>query len=81
MLDGAHNDEGITALVHELTQRYHDREIHIVFCAMKDKKLDKMIGKLDEVADKITFVSFDFPRAAAAETLFEISKSENKFAG
>ena len=47
---------------------------------MKDKKLDKMIGKLDEVADKITFVSFDFPRAAAAETLFEISQSVNKFA-
>ncbi len=80
VLDGAHNDEGITALVHELTQRYHDQKIHIIFCAMKDKKLDKMIGKLDEVADKITFVSFDFPRAAAAETLFEISKSANKFA-
>ena len=26
VLDGAHNDEGITALVHELTQRYHDQE-------------------------------------------------------
>jgi dihydrofolate synthase / folylpolyglutamate synthase len=80
VLDGAHNDEGITALVHELTQRYHDRKIHIIFCAMKDKKLDKMIGKLDEIADKITFVSFEFPRAAAAETLFEISQSANKFA-
>ncbi|MCQ6278276.1 folylpolyglutamate synthase/dihydrofolate synthase family protein [Bacillus sp. EB600] len=80
VLDGAHNDEGITALVHELNQRYHDREIHIIFCAMKDKKLDKMIGKLDEVADKITFVSFEFPRAASAETLFNISKAANKFA-
>lgn len=80
VIDGAHNDEGITALVHELNQRYADRKIHIVFCAMKDKSLDNMIGKLDGVADKITFVSFDYPRAASAETLFEISRSENKFA-
>lgn len=80
IMDGAHNDEGITALVHELSSRYQDRKIHIVFCAMKDKKLDKMIGKLDEIADKITFTSFDFPRAASAESLYEISHSDNKFA-
>jgi dihydrofolate synthase/folylpolyglutamate synthase len=80
VIDGAHNDEGITALVHELNQRYHDRKIHIVFCAMKDKSLDHMIEKLDAVADKITFVSFDYPRAASAGTLFEISRSAHKFA-
>jgi dihydrofolate synthase/folylpolyglutamate synthase len=80
VVDGAHNDEGITALVHELNQRFGDRKIHIVFTALKDKSLEKMIGKLDEVADKITFVSFDYPRAAAADTLFEISRSLNKFA-
>ena len=28
-----------------------------------------MIHKLDEVADKITFVSFDYPRATPAEEL------------
>jgi dihydrofolate synthase/folylpolyglutamate synthase len=81
IIDGAHNDEGVTALVHELNQRYHDRTIHIVFAALKDKSLEKMIGKLDGIADKITFVTFDYPRAASAETLFEISKSKNKFAG
>lgn len=80
VLDGAHNDEGITALVHELANRYQDQKIHIVFAALKDKKLDKMIGKLDGASDQITFVSFDFPRAASAETLFEISRSLNKSA-
>jgi dihydrofolate synthase/folylpolyglutamate synthase len=80
VIDGAHNDEGITALVHELNQRYDDFNIHIVFTALKDKSLEKMIGKLDGIADKITFVSFDYPRAAAADTLFEISRSSNKFA-
>ncbi|MEH7094744.1 bifunctional folylpolyglutamate synthase/dihydrofolate synthase [Neobacillus vireti] len=78
IIDGAHNQEGITALVHELSSRYKDRNIHIVFAALKDKKLDEMIGMLDGIADQITFVSFDFPRAAKAEELQQISRSTSK---
>lgn len=78
IIDGAHNDEGITALTHELESRYSGRRIHIVFAALTDKKLDKMISKLDSAADRITFVSFDFPRAASASSLMEISSSSNK---
>ncbi|MFC4800983.1 bifunctional folylpolyglutamate synthase/dihydrofolate synthase [Neobacillus sp. GCM10023253] len=80
IIDGAHNDEGITALVHELSTRYPSRNIHIIFAALKDKKLDKMIAKLDGIAGQISFVSFDFPRAANAEDLLKISQSANKFA-
>ena len=78
IIDGAHNDEGVSKLVESLTSRYADRSIHIVFAALKDKKLDKMIAQLDKVADQISFVSFDFPRAAAAEDLVKLSNSENK---
>ncbi|SFB16404.1 dihydrofolate synthase / folylpolyglutamate synthase [Bacillus sp. UNCCL13] len=77
-LDGAHNEEGINALVEILTNRFSEKEIHIVFAALKDKKLDEMIHKLDKVASNITFVSFDFPRAAVAKDLFDISRSNNK---
>jgi dihydrofolate synthase/folylpolyglutamate synthase len=80
IIDGAHNDEGITALVNELSTRYADRYIHIVFAALKDKKLDQMISKLDDLANQISFVSFDFPRAAEAKDLFALSSSENKIA-
>ncbi|MEH7545010.1 MULTISPECIES: bifunctional folylpolyglutamate synthase/dihydrofolate synthase [Bacillaceae] len=80
IIDGAHNQEGITALVHELTSRYKDRNIHIAFAALRDKKLDEMIRMLDGIADQITFVSFDFPRAAKAEELCEISSSASKVA-
>jgi dihydrofolate synthase/folylpolyglutamate synthase len=79
-MDGAHNDEGITALVHELNQRYQDRKINIVFAALLDKSLEKMIDKLDGIADRITFVSFDYPRAASANILYEISTSRHKSA-
>lgn len=78
IIDGAHNEEGIAALVNELKKRYSDKKIRIIFTALSDKKLDKMILNLDEVADKITFVTFDFPRAASAEALFNISQNGNK---
>ena len=80
IIDGAHNDEGITTLVHELATRYADRSIHIVFAALKDKKYDKMIAKLDNVASQISFVNFDYPRAAKAEEFLKISHSPNKTA-
>lgn len=80
IIDGAHNDEGVTALVQELSKRYADRHIHIVFAALRDKSYSKMIAKLDGIADQITFVSFDYPRAATAEELLAQSKSENKCA-
>jgi dihydrofolate synthase/folylpolyglutamate synthase len=78
IIDGAHNEEGITAFVHELQTRYEHRNIHIVFAALKDKKLDEMIARLDDVANQISFVSFDFPRAAAAQELLKMSQSKNK---
>ncbi|WHX99496.1 folylpolyglutamate synthase/dihydrofolate synthase family protein [Neobacillus sp. DY30] len=78
VVDGAHNDEGISALTHELSNRYSNYNIHIIFAALKDKKLDKMISQLDQVADEITFVSFDFPRAAEAMDLFSLSNSKHK---
>lgn len=78
IIDGAHNDEGVTALVQALTSRYKDKYIHIMFAALKDKKLDDMIFQLDQIADKITFVEFDFPRAAEAVDLYSISQSRNK---
>jgi dihydrofolate synthase / folylpolyglutamate synthase len=81
IIDGAHNDEGVSALVHELSNRYSNYNIHIVFAALKDKKLDQMIAQLDQVADGISFVSFDFPRAAEAIDLFSLSHSKNKLIG
>ena len=78
ILDGAHNEEGVTALTAELAKRYHDKKIKIIFTALADKKLDEMIHLLDGVADEITFVSFDYPRATPVQDLFDLSGSEHK---
>ena len=50
----------------------------MIFSALADKKLDKMIHKMDGAADKITFVTFDYPRATQAEELIILSHNENK---
>ncbi|MDZ5470794.1 folylpolyglutamate synthase/dihydrofolate synthase family protein (plasmid) [Bacillus sp. 31A1R] len=81
VIDGAHNEEGITTLVNELEKRYSNKKKNIIFTALSDKKLDKIIMKLDQVADKITFVEFDYPRASRAEDLFSMSQSPNKHLG
>lgn len=75
LIDGAHNEEGINALVSEIKSRFADKKISILFAALKDKKLDKMIATLEEIANELTFTTFDFPRAAKAEELLEVSKN------
>lgn len=78
LVDGAHNQEGVEALVDVLETRYKDKKKSVLFAALSDKKTDKMIEKLGQAASDITFTSFDFPRAAAAEALFRESSHSNK---
>ncbi|WP_338470414.1 folylpolyglutamate synthase/dihydrofolate synthase family protein [Niallia sp. XMNu-256] len=78
VIDGAHNEEGVNALVDELNHRYPSKKKNIIFSALADKSLDKMIHKLDEVADKLTFVTFEYPRASKVEDLYQLSKNKNK---
>ncbi|WP_071460276.1 bifunctional folylpolyglutamate synthase/dihydrofolate synthase [Bacillus massilinigeriensis] len=76
VIDGAHNEEGIKALVHTLTSQYSERKKTIVFAALRDKKFETMISMLDSVCDELIFTTFDFPRAASAEELHSASKHE-----
>ncbi|MEK4147136.1 folylpolyglutamate synthase/dihydrofolate synthase family protein [Robertmurraya sp. FSL W8-0741] len=78
VLDGAHNEEGIETLVVELKRRFPGRKKRLIFAALGDKKVDNMIKKLDSVSQMITFVSFDFPRAANAEELYQFSSLAHK---
>lgn len=77
-IDGAHNPEGIDTLCDTIKRYYPNKKVHIIFSALKDKPLKDMIGKLDSVADKITFTQFEFGRCAEAKELFELSSSSNK---
>lgn len=76
--DGAHNEEGVETLTETIRQRFADKNIHVVFSALKDKPYQEMIKKLETEADSIHFVSFDFPRASSAEDLYNASSLANK---
>ncbi|ASS86722.1 bifunctional folylpolyglutamate synthase/dihydrofolate synthase [Geobacillus lituanicus] len=78
ILDGAHNEAGIRALVETVRAHYPDKRVHVLFAALTDKPLERMIQLLDELADTITFTTFDFPRAAAAEDLAALSSHPHK---
>lgn len=78
VLDGAHNDEAIQYLIETLKEEYPGRKFNFIFGALKDKNGSAMIKMLEEIAEKITFVDFNFPRAASAEQLEALSTLENK---
>ncbi|MGM9988627.1 MAG: bifunctional folylpolyglutamate synthase/dihydrofolate synthase [Bacillaceae bacterium] len=78
VVDGAHNEEGVTALVDTLQRYYSDKKKTIVTCMMNDKDVRKMMKMLEEVADELIFTSFDFYRAHDAETLASYSTFSNK---
>lgn len=70
MLDGAHNQEGIEALVTSL-QRLTPPEarLHVLFSGLADKPLASMAEALRGLQTKVETVrltTFDFPRAATA---------------
>jgi len=80
IVDGAHNEAGIRSLVETVRAHYPDKRVHVLFAALTDKPLERMIQRLEELADTIAFTTFDFPRAAAAEQLAELSSHPQKAA-
>ncbi|WP_342432483.1 folylpolyglutamate synthase/dihydrofolate synthase family protein [Neobacillus sp. FSL H8-0543] len=78
ILDGAHNPAAMERLVETLQQEYPNHKFQFIFGALRDKNTRVMIEMLDNLAEKITFVDFDFPRAASATQLASISSLANK---
>ncbi|MBD8068860.1 bifunctional folylpolyglutamate synthase/dihydrofolate synthase [Bacillus sp. PS06] len=73
ILDGAHNPEGVRSLIQTVQVHLQNKKVHIIFSAMKDKKLEEMIELLITIAASITFTSFDFPRVSSAKALYDLS--------
>jgi dihydrofolate synthase / folylpolyglutamate synthase len=67
MIDGAHNREGIQALVHYIQTL--DEQPHIIFGVLEKKPYEKMLAMLAPVASKLTLTTFDYPGSMPAEEL------------
>lgn len=71
--DGAHNPEGLQAFLETMRQRFEGEKVTVVFAALEDKDLAGMLPQLKMLGGKVYFTEFDFPRAATAATLKEVS--------
>lgn len=50
MIDGAHNNESVKALV-DVMQKYKDKNLHILFAAIDTKPIDSMLELLSQLSD------------------------------
>ena len=64
VLDGAHNGEGVRALIEELEKFCENRRIKLLFACMEDKDWRLMLENLSEVADEIILTRVNMERCA-----------------
>lgn len=78
ILDGAHNEASIRALVDTVKETYPDREIHIVMGLMQDKDYAAILRHLEEISDCFTFVDFGNKKEISSKILFSENRSKIK---
>lgn len=69
LIDGAHNVEGIKSLVHTMKSHFSNKNIIVVFSALKDKNVLEMVSELKNISNNIVLTTFDFPRAMTIDEL------------
>lgn len=73
ILDGAHNPAGARSLARYLERFYGDRQIWLVYGAMRDKAIDEVAGILFPIATELVLTAPDTPRALRPEALAEFA--------
>ena len=71
ILDGAHNMEGIRALVDEMNTFRQGRKISLLFATMGDKEWRLMLGALTKIVDRAIFTRVEMERSADPDRLAE----------
>jgi dihydrofolate synthase/folylpolyglutamate synthase len=69
ILDGAHNPEGVRALVDEMNEFRQGRKIRLLFATMADKEWEIMLRELEKTADEVIFTRVKMERSANPDQL------------
>jgi dihydrofolate synthase/folylpolyglutamate synthase len=64
IVDGAHNGEGVHALVEEIKGCRQGRKVKLLFASMEDKDWALMVSALTKVVDEVVFTRVDVERSA-----------------
>ncbi|MEB6067123.1 bifunctional folylpolyglutamate synthase/dihydrofolate synthase [Staphylococcus arlettae] len=78
IVDGAHNNESVQALVETMKNYYHREHMDILFSAVKNKPINEMLDQLKPIANNLYITEFDFPKALPKETISEEVNYEHK---
>jgi len=73
IIDGAHNEEGVSTLVANLKEMFPRYKYHFLVAILRDKKLDKMIEEICSVAEVIYISKNQSDRAADIEEQVEVA--------
>lgn len=71
IIDGAHNNESIEALIDTIKNYYDNKKMDVLFSAIKGKPVHGMLNKLEEFSNHLYFTEFDFPKALTKDELSE----------
>lgn len=69
VLDGAHNPEGVEALIDELRRLPRAGKLKLLFATMADKEWQIMLRALGEIVNEIVFTRVDMERSADPQVL------------
>ncbi|AVQ32968.1 bifunctional folylpolyglutamate synthase/dihydrofolate synthase [Staphylococcus muscae] len=78
ILDGAHNQESVDALIDTIEKYYHLEKVDILFSAIAGKPIHHMLHAFDEISEHIYVTQFNFPKALPIEKLYDEVDSEQK---
>lgn len=73
-LDGAHNLDGVNALVGYLSTRFSGRKLVLLVSILRDKAAPAMVAKLLEAGREIIFTASDNPRCLTPGELARLAK-------
>ncbi len=76
ILDGAHNGEGVTALVREVKDFQGKKKVRMLFAAMADKDWPFMLKELSAVAGEVVLTRVPMERSADPNRLKEAVPKE-----
>jgi dihydrofolate synthase/folylpolyglutamate synthase len=71
ILDGAHNREGVQALIDALKELKRGRKIKLLFAVMADKEWEVMVRALASVVDEVVLTQVGMERSADPQQLVE----------
>ncbi len=77
ILDGAHNIEGIEALIQTIQERFANHKVKVLFSAFKDKDASGMIDRLASYCDEAIITGMEHSRSAEPADLEMLFRDAN----